>query len=234
MSLRTQYGDGITGTAGEKAWIVGPPSGWSGQLKPLIVLHGNGADAADFVKGWAWAPYFAELGFLVCVPDAGGKTNWGGPNAVTQIGKALDYLNALGATGPAVIFGGSMGALGALNFAKANPTRVRAIALATPALDLFPFSTVPELNAAYGGTYVPATHDANYNPCVYAATLPTSLPIRMWTTSDDTVTPDNLHAAKFFEARPTTTWTGMGPCGDHAGGQTAAASGIMSWVATFA
>lgn len=230
VRLRHQFGAGLTGNAGEKAWIIGPHEAWAGQCHPLIALHGNGSDARTFLDGWAWAPYLAQRGFLVCVPDAAGASNWGRPLSSTRVTQALDKLNALGATGPAVLFGGSMGAITALNFTRLNPTRVRAVALTTPALDLSKYLG-PEVTAAYGT----ATPDMNlYSPKHYAANLPSELRIRLWTASDDTAAPEADHAAPFVAARPQTEWTQLGAVGGHAGGQVASAEQVFDWVEEWA
>lgn len=231
--LRHQWGE-LTAVAGENLWVIGSVDAWLGKCPPMLVCHGNGSTAKDFLQGWAWAPYFARQGFLVACADFGGPSNWGGPTSVTRMGQALDYLNAKGAAGPAVLFGGSMGALTALNFAKANPTRVKAVALTAPALNLTPFAAVPEVNTAYGGTYVPATHDPNYNPVTYGAGLPSKLPIKMWTASDDIDAPEANHAKPFFNVRPQTFWEKMGDAGGHTGVQTASAPSIFEWVRQFA
>lgn len=91
------------------------------------------------------------------------------------------------ASGKVDLMGGSAGAAAALNFAKANPTLVNAIALIIPGVDLQDIDTnnrggfSAAIQTAYGG----AVPDAS-NPADNTASF-TGFPIKIWYSTDDPV-----------------------------------------------
>ena len=115
---------------------------------------------------------------------------WGNATHQTRITDARTALIASpGAiNGKVYLSAGSMGAAAALNWAKANPTLVQAISLAIPAIDLQDIhannrgSYAAQIAAAWGGG---APADAN-NPADNAASF-TSIPIKIWYSTDDPV-----------------------------------------------
>lgn len=165
----------------------------AGAVRGVISCHGSG------VLGPAWAmtdPNVAALnqllasqGFPVICPDLGGGNTWGNDTSVTRVGQAWTQVVAEGAKADKVLLlGGSMGTLTALNYAKANPTNVAAIALVLPIVDLQDahdnrgFTAVSE--TAYGGNAAYLTALAAHNPAVNTASF-AGIPIKLWYSTDD-------------------------------------------------
>lgn len=155
--------------------------------------------------------------FPVLSIDAGGTQAWGNTTAIARVGDAVTYAHGtLGwKSGTVLLVGGSMGALTALNYARANPSKVGAIVGLIPVIDLNDMVTnnrgglAANIHAAYGG-YVEATHGASHNPATYAASFTT--PTRLFYASDDTVTVPGATTA-FDAACAAATATSVGALG---------------------
>ncbi len=65
-----------------------------------------------------------------------GAWTWGNSESANAISAALTWVGTYTASGKMMLFAASMGAADALNYYKANPTKVSAIALAVPLLSL--------------------------------------------------------------------------------------------------
>jgi pimeloyl-ACP methyl ester carboxylesterase len=152
-----------------------------------------------------------EAGHPYLAIDAGGTFTWGHDDSIAAVGDGKTYLQGtLGAkAGPIFLFGFSMGALPALNWARQNLASVAAVALICPVVALdwandndTPAGAAAQIATAYGGGYEAglATHD----PTAYASEL-TSLPGKIWRSTDDASVPmaqvDAFAAAADFEVR---------------------------------
>jgi pimeloyl-ACP methyl ester carboxylesterase len=183
--------------ASEKDVYTASVGAYPGGVRGVIYCHGRNDDAT--------APrHYASIGelrlvnavaevFPVLSIDAGGVLTYGNSTAVARVADAVTYLQGtLGAkAGTVLLIGASMGCLTALNYAKANPSKVGAIVTVNSAVDLNDIVTnnrgglAAEVNTAYGGTYVEATNGPTSNPANYAASL--SVPIRLHYATDDTL-----------------------------------------------
>lgn len=198
---------------------------------PLVWCHGNnGSTLADYTTYSASLRLLAQH-YTVIVADLGGNT-FGNDTGIARVGQALTYLASFSATGPAMLVGVSMGAAVALNYAVRNPANVRAVAGVIPAVDL----NVPDghvaaaaIDLAYPPGYNPANPDhAAHSPVEFAADLPESMPIHLWTSSNDTtVLPATADA--FVAARPATGHTNIGAQGH--GGIDIAIPLVADWLA---
>ena len=181
--------------ASEADVFVANLAGWAGGVRGVVYLHGANATAMscrDYLNiGELHLINALAEAFPVLSVEAGGLTPWGNSTAVARVGDAVTYLQGTrGAkAGTVLLVGASMGAVTALNYARANPTLVGAVVGLIPALDLDDIVTnnrgggAASVNTAYG-TYNEGTHGATYNPATYASTF--TIPTRLYYASDDT------------------------------------------------
>jgi S-formylglutathione hydrolase FrmB len=123
---------------------------------------------------------------------------WGNSAALTRVSNLKTYFQGslpLAAAGTVDLIGISQGATTALNWAKANPTLVRRIALLVPAVDIQDIYTndrgslAAGISAAYGG----APPDAS-TPAKNAASF-TGFTMKIWRATDDPIcTPTTVDA----------------------------------------
>lgn len=181
--------------AGEQDVYLADNAQWATGVRGALYLHGANADHAacrDYANlgELHLVNAVAEL-FPVLSIDAGGPTAMGNDTAIARIGDAVSYLQgARGAkAGKVILIGSSMGVLGALNYARANPTKVAAVLGVIPAIDLHDIvvndraGLAAAANASYGGTYSELTHGPMHNPASYAAFF--TVPTRLYYASDD-------------------------------------------------
>lgn len=192
MGLRSSMGSGRY-AVGEKDVYVADPQ--LAGVRGVIWCHGATTDATScrdysYIGRLHLTNALAERFPLLSI-DAGGPQAWGNPTAVARVDDAVTYLQGTkGAkSGTVLLVGVSMGALTALNYAKANPSKVAAIVGIIPVIDLNDMVTNDRgpgsaalINTAYG-TYSEATHGPAYNPATYAASFTT--PTRLFYASDD-------------------------------------------------
>lgn len=202
---------------------------------PLLYCHGGSATALTTYASTPEHTLMRTLAqrYTVMTADLGGDV-FANDTHLTRIGQALDYLAALGASGPALLVGTSMGAGGALAYALAHPERVQAVAGIIPGLDWGDIrdnnrgGVAASIDAAYS-TYVDATHGPTHSPVRFADDLDAALPVALWTSADDTIcTPAT--AAEFVTLRPQTMRTSMGNQGHSATSVTAAIDGVDAWL----
>jgi pimeloyl-ACP methyl ester carboxylesterase len=121
--------------------------------RAVLYAHGAGGTAAgdETVPYISTLQQMAEHGYPVHAGDYGSSTwkisggvyNWGNSDHVAAIAAGGTWMGTLpGVKNDKVcLVGGSMGATGAMNYYKANPTKVAAIALIIPLLDLADLSS---------------------------------------------------------------------------------------------
>ena len=215
----------------------------AGGVRGVIYCHGAGGDATscrDYARiGELDVINAVAERFPVLSIDAGGAQAWGNSTAVARVGDAVTYLQGtLGAkSGTVLLIGASMGAVTALNYARANPTKVGCVVGIIPVIDLNDMVTnnrgslAANINTAYG-TYSEATHGPTYNPANYAASLTT--PTRLYYASDDaTAIPGAVTA--FDTACSSATAASVGALGHtQAAIDAAPREEIVEWLAQFA
>jgi pimeloyl-ACP methyl ester carboxylesterase len=165
--------------------------------RPLVFCHGAGGDAFSIFGFGLETIRAAQDGAAVASTDLGGTYTWGNPTSVAAIGSARTFIHSalVTATDKCVLVGSSMGALAALNYARANPALVAGIALLLPSLDLRDLHDnnrggfAAGIEAAYGGTA--GTFDAQAtasNPAEHLAAIDAlDVPIHVWASTDDPI-----------------------------------------------
>lgn len=174
--MQTVYGVGEY-RAGEAAFTVGSREFQMAARRAVICVGGAGRTAAaDFtnVTTGQTLANLADAGYPIHVGDycghgtaywSAGAWTWGNSEATTAIAAGATAIAATTKAGKLMLFGGSMGAVDALNYYHANPTKVAAIALAIPLLDLNDLSSNDKgfIGAVLGSAVAPA---------MYGLTLP--------------------------------------------------------------
>lgn len=129
-------------------------------------------------------------GLPVISNDQSGPSNWSTDLALTRVTGALTRIGAItGArTDRVLLLGDSMGATVALNWARANPTLVRAIALVIPVVNLEhahdETALAAGIEAAYGGLAGYQAALPNKNPALFHSSY-VNIPIKFWYSEDD-------------------------------------------------
>lgn len=174
-----------------------------------VHLGGRLTDDFDFDSPTStYQAYHRELvstlpGPLITIDS---ETTWGNSTIRTRISSARTLLNTrFGATTDKVLLSGSsMGGLNVLSWAIQNPTLVKAIALATPAvnLDYMHDNNVggyaAEIDTAYGGLAAYNAAVAAHDPYQNTATL-SGIPMKLWYSTDDPFI-DPSHVTTFASA----------------------------------
>lgn len=142
-------------------WVISMPPGQSGQLRPVIALHGKDGNAGMMLdlgveQGLARLVKEGKPAFAVVGVD-GGNTYWhrrssGGDSGAMVLDELLPMLTSMGMDTSRVGFlGWSMGGYGALLLgARLGPARTAGICAISPAL-FTSFTARAELNPATGG-----------------------------------------------------------------------------------
>lgn len=245
VGTRSVTASPLSGTVADDYQITAPLSGWTGSSKPppLIFCHGAGVRRSFWITDPAF-PYMQALirelakNFVVYASDLGGDW-WGSADHTARIEEARTYLNTtMGTSGPVTLVGLSMGGLGALNYARANPGNVRGLSLLYPVLNVAQFkidnpSNVASLDSAYPGGYTDGLYGANCSPAVYGNALTPSIPVNICYSSADTVVAPATVTA-FRAARPTTRIEMVGTQGHTDGSVGDALTSLVSFARVLA
>jgi predicted alpha/beta hydrolase family esterase len=160
-----------------------------GSRKGVLMVYGHGTEDSlpNLDDAFGYLDPIHDAGFVTAQLDDT-PCLWGNSTVRTN----LDTLNAsiadLVDTGSVHLFGASAGGTAVLNWAKANATLVRSIALVIPCVNVQGVHAenrggfAAEVTTAYGG----APPDAE-NPLDFAADL-SGIPIKMWVSETDTIT----------------------------------------------
>lgn len=237
LATRGVLGQGYAPAAPtEWQYAVGTLRSWSGLTPALVYCHGSGDSTLTALAKTGQRPLIDALAqrYAVVAADLGLQA-WGNDTHVERIADAVTFIQAsTGATSRVVLVAGSMGALGALGYARLHPEKVRAVAAIIPALDLADLmlrGAAGDIDAAYGGAYDDATHGPTHSPVKYAGQLDPSLRVHLWTCNDDTIcTPPTADA--FVAARPQTIRTNLGALGHSEAAVTAAQASVLGWLAS--
>jgi predicted alpha/beta hydrolase family esterase len=162
----------------------------------VVHSHAAGGDALDLLS-----PDLAAIrGVAEALPDLLNIANdltdpmhWGNPASQTKMGDSVSYLQGTGGakTGKVLMVAASMGALATLNYARANPTKVAALALIVPATHLDYIhdnnaTYTAAIETAYGGAVAYEAAQAANDPGQHAAAYSGLFPMCMWRASNDT------------------------------------------------
>jgi alpha-beta hydrolase superfamily lysophospholipase len=188
----TTYGDGRY--VASEADVIARPAVYLGRRPAVLHIHGaeGGKGAADWMAIPQRAPMFRGLtgaGFTVVSAELGGSATWGNDTGQSRIGSAYTYSQTLPdvTAGPVVLFAQSMGAVGAMIWARANRAKVAGVVLVIPVCnlsDLLSSEYAQAIHTAHGGSYSEATHGATRNPLTFAAALD-GLPVQIWAGDSD-------------------------------------------------
>lgn len=216
--------------ASQKAF-VGRPRFYQPGARPLVVFgHGYTGDAS-FVQTADSAQWetVIDAGFPCVSTDLGGTATFGNATAVTAVTQAITFAATVVTpkAGGVLLFAGSMSTLTMLNYTKANPTNVLAVAIAVPATDLrYLHDTAP--SQSQNGVTVAATLPtlaadietsaggaASLNNSYYAATSPNdyapstlaTVPIHLWTSPNDVLAGGTTTTAPFLAATASASQT---------------------------
>lgn len=181
--------------AAEQDWQA-KPRNFPAANRGVLYCHGAGQDAtsmSDATKT-GQVPLIRGIAsqYPTIAPDLGGAFTWGNSTCQTRAETARGYLGTgMGAVNAKIhLVGISMGGLTALQYAKANPTKVASISLILPTVDLdYDFqndaqSSRASIGTAWGVTFptpLPAgakiLADASYG-----------LPMKIWYVTNDPYT----------------------------------------------
>lgn len=184
--------------------------------RPIIYFTGGPGDDRDFITATASGSQvpsvLAESGFPIVSAAFGGANMWGNDTSIARIGSAWTYIKSQlsPSTDKFIGVGVSKGVTALLNYAKANPSNVAAIAGFVPAVDIQDIYTndragaASSISTAYGGAppddHTPAKNAASY----------TGIPIKLWYQSDDTTVIPSTVTTFAATAGATTVNTGTG------------------------
>lgn len=184
-------------TSGDNDIFLGPVGAWSpGGLPGVLFCHGANqtcyvSRATTTTGQFALTNALGEA-FSLAITDTGGTAAWGNNTSIAAVGQVKTWLQGTwGAkAGKVALVGVSMGAVTALNYARANPTLVSCVVVCIPVIDLNDIvvnnrgSLAASVNTAYGGTYNDGTDGPTHSPAQYAASF--TVPTLGYYSSDDT------------------------------------------------
>lgn len=245
--MRLSYGVGRA-QAGEPDLVATTPEaiGKTG----VIVCHAAGHTASTFMspnngRPLAWS-FLTELSkrYPTMVSNQA-LDNFGNDAGIATVAGARTHLQsnasfAKAKAGKVILIGVSMGFTLACNYAYRNLANVAGIVGIVPLVDLDDVYTrnpggtvVSGMNAAYGGTYDPATMSPVRNPIALAPSI--TVPIKLWYgTADTTILPERVVA--FDNASPNTERVALSGLGHDTEGAypLALANGLLEFLESIA
>lgn len=182
-------------------------------ITPVIFCHHYSGGSWTAYYGWS-GPTGLDLNYniaLICqalaytgrpviATDMGGQFQWPTATVMARMDGALAQVASQ--TGcrsdRALLFAVSMGGAVALNWARRNPSKTAALAAVIPVPNITYFHDNVDANnidTSYGShaAYLAAMPD--YDPNLAAANSWSGIPIKMWTSSNDTTAPPAVTAA---------------------------------------
>jgi pimeloyl-ACP methyl ester carboxylesterase len=220
---------------------------WWHRLDPLtpnaktgvVIIHGAGADADYFLTDPLSNPIAPTIVSTNRMPaiatDAGGNLTWGNSTAQTAMDATMTYFTSqLGAKDQVILLGQSMGGTTVLNWARNNPSKVAAIVLHLPIVDLQDIvdnnrgpGLGPTVPPAYGnplGDVIPPAFNPAANTADYVG-----MPIRIWYSTNDLSCDPGVVAA--FGTAVGATMTSLGAVGHSITGIDY--DDMAAWIAQF-
>ncbi|MDQ3933425.1 MAG: hypothetical protein M3340_02205 [Actinomycetota bacterium] len=199
----TRYG---TGYVGAEAYVLAWPDNWGfdQSRRGLVALRGGGPGNA--MTNFAAVRKWAQLGVPAISADLGSTTRgeWGNDTILSRITSAWEYMKTrLNVKPDKLLLGaGSAGNINGFNYLIANPASVAAMYGVIPALNLADIhdrnvlSSAADIEAAYGGLAGYQAAEPLKNPYNRIADIAASnVPIKLWTSSDDTAAKPEYIAA---------------------------------------
>jgi pimeloyl-ACP methyl ester carboxylesterase len=193
--------------------------------RPVVYAHSFGQDAMEVLLPTQLQPATATLadaGLPVVSGDLAGTATWGNDTAQARYGTLKTFSQGAivqGKAGTVLGLAFSMGALTLLNWARANPTLLAAIALICPVVDLayehdnningFAAGIETAYTNLAGYTAAVATHDPMQNTAAHTS----GPPIHIWRASDDAIAVTARQDA--FISAVGCPWSDMGSVGHH-------------------
>lgn len=194
MGIATDYHNGSGGlsySVGDAFVLFDRIDRHNAPLAGGIYAHGAGATGVDWLDPAyrACPDALAEADFPGLGGDFGGMQTWGNATSQTIQEAAMGlFVPSL----PAILLGGSMGALTTLNTARDNGAAVAIILLLIPALDLADlhdnrgFDVV--IDAAYGGHAGYVAAEPTRSPVNFEAAIAAlDAPVHIWYSTDDAI-----------------------------------------------
>lgn len=207
----------------------------TGTRKGVIVTHGANVTATAFLQGgpyWQPVAYAANGGYPCLCVDEGGSATFGNDTSIAAMNAdkgVIQALPSLAKPGGVFVYGGSMGALTALAWARANIANVLGLFLTIPALDLNDIyvnnkgGLQAEIATAYGIVSPAAIPNlALHSPAAFSSAdkaVLATVPIKLWAADDDPIA-SNTAAATAWAATvgPNVTVSSLGNTGHSAAG----------------
>jgi pimeloyl-ACP methyl ester carboxylesterase len=229
-AVKTRYGTGKITSGESHSALLRQDYKADGTVEGVLVGHGRGGSAITHLDGnagyLAWA--LARAGYPTLCPDLGGTAPWGNDLEITRAGLSKTYLQGTrlnAKAGKIILYGGSMGGLGLLNWARQNAGSIDAILLVDPVLDLGAVHDgnvggfAAEIETAYTNLAGLTTALPTHSPVVHGAAL-AGLKIHIWHATDDAFcTPAHVAAFKALVGS-TCTSTSLGAVGHTSTGLT--------------
>lgn len=131
------------------------------ERRQMICLHGYGGGYLQYTpiespfSGSGLLAHLAMCGIVTRTIDAGGPYEYGNDHSMSVIDDAVDYY---GQGEPVYLFGYSMGGFEAINYVARFPTKVRAVILTSPAIDIDSYEANPTYQAEIRAAYDATTH----------------------------------------------------------------------------
>lgn len=220
-----------TGPVVDDVWVGSDIRGWTGTNRPppCILVHGATfrtwymtTGAYPGLQNYYQLTAMLARHYTLYVADLGGDL-WGSTDHVERIEEARTHLNATwGTSGKVTLVGFSMGGLGCMNYARAYPANVQAIATIFPVTNLLQFRNAAEtpegIDMWYGDVtlpgYIESRDGSMHNPSTYAALMDPDIPVKIHYTSTDDIIPVST-IVDFQTARPQTEIEMVGDLGHN-------------------
>jgi predicted alpha/beta hydrolase family esterase len=197
IPLSTSVGTGEY-VAGETHMGASGPRVVAASRRGVVIHGGRGQSALSNMPPDLITQALVAMGAPVLYGDFVDGRTWGSDLGQTRLGQlwTLQKNNFGAKNDKVVLYGSSMGALVVLNWARANPASVAAIALVIPATDLRDLhdnaasrgaaaaGAAAEIETAYGGAAAYAAAATAHNPAENAASY-RGLPMKIWYSGDD-------------------------------------------------
>lgn len=205
MSLVTTVGYGVAGASSHHLIVRDSGRNYAGKTPVLYCHHATGTWSTGFypaalgvVTDQPLAQMFQRLASLdhaVGTSDQAGTASWSNDAALAEVTATLTELGARTGcrTDRVLLLGDSMGSTLALNWARANASKVAAIALLLPIPSLSYVHGNPggnslsgQIDTAYGGSSGYTAAAPTHDPALFASSYK-DMNIKFWAADDDVV-----------------------------------------------
>ena len=186
----TLFSAGIGEYVASESHHLGLPNLWKSNGTARGCMYAPGLGGTIPAINGSDGTYMADRGVAIGTFDFGMNDEWGNATSDSRMDSAWAFCKSRFGfkTDKVLLFGISHGGVTVLNWAKANPTLVAAIALGMPAVspqDIYDFdrgTLQSEIAAAYGGGRPPDSRDPTKNAASFVG-----IPIAIWYSTDDPI-----------------------------------------------